>query len=507
MPNLRRQEGMGPGKGRTRERSLAGWLAGAYTLAFAVWALFGGGSADSRELLSDIAPLPIGFAVALLAWRASTRAGDGATRRAWRLIAVAFALWWAGDVTWFFLEAVLHRAPFPSPADAGYLGFYPVLALGLLALPSAPRTRTERVKVALDALTVLLAAAMVVWYLVVEPVVHSGSDSVATALSVGYPVGDLVLLYGLVTTLLRRPGDRPLWLLVGAVSAFVVADVAYAHLSLTDSYAGGDWPDAFWMLAQCLALLAATVQARRPASLTLADGGAKPSGRVSLLPYAGIVIGYALVVAVGHDLAGASFNGLLLGAASITGVVVARQVRVAAENARLVAELHHLAEVDGLTDALNRRSLFEAGERLVRRTQRLGRPLSALMIDVDHFKAVNDTYGHAAGDDVLAAVVARTMAHVRTADLVGRYGGDELAVVMPDCPVEEAFEVAERIRCAVTATPITTRSGDISATVSIGVSGAESGASLAVVFGRADGGLYEAKRAGRGRTAVASVAG
>ena len=498
---------MGPGSGRVRERSFVGWLAGAYTLAFTLWALFGGGSADTRELLSDIAPLPIGFAVSVLAWRASTRAeGDGATRRAWRLIAVAFALWWAGDVTWFFLEAVLHQAPFPSPADAGYLGFYPLLALGLLALPAAPRTRSERVKVALDALTVLLAAAMVVWYLVVEPVVHSGSDSLATALSVGYPVGDLVLLYGLVTTLLRRPGDRPLWLLVGAVSAFVVADVAYAHLSLTDSYAGGDWPDAFWMLAQCLALLAATVQARRPA-MAPADGLAKPSGRVSLLPYAGIVIGYALVVAVGHDLAGASFNGLLLGAASITGVVVARQVRVAAENARLVAELHHLAEVDGLTDALNRRSLFEAGERLVRRTQRLGRPLSVLMIDVDHFKTVNDTYGHAAGDDVLAAVVARTMAHVRTADLVGRYGGDELAVVMPDCAVEEAFEVAERIRCAVAGTPITTRSGDIPASVSIGVSGAEAGTSLAGVFGRADGGLYEAKRAGRGRTAVATLAG
>jgi diguanylate cyclase len=495
------------GRARPRDGSVAGWVAGAYTLGFVLWALLGGGGADQRELLSDVAPLPIGLLVPLLAWRASTRAGDGATRRAWRLIAVAFALWWAGDVAWFVLEAVLHQAPFPSPADAGYLGFYPLLALGLLALPSAPRSRAEGVKVALDALTVLLAAAMVVWYLVVEPVVHSGSDDLATVLSVGYPVGDLVLLYGLVTTLLRRPGDRPLWLLVGAVSAFVVADVAYAHLSLSGSYAGGDWPDAFWMLAQCLALWAALVQARHPGPAILSDGGANPSGRVSLLPYAAIVIGYGLVVAVGHDVAGASFDGLLLGAAAITGVVVTRQIRVAAENARLLAELHHLAEVDGLTDALNRRSLFAAGERLLRRAQRLGRPLSVLMIDVDHFKAVNDTHGHGAGDDVLAAVAARTVAHVRSADLVGRYGGDELAVVMPDCGVEEAYEVAERIRDAVAATPIPARSGQIAAAVSIGVSNAEHGDPLAAVLGRADDGLYQAKRAGRGRTAVATLAG
>jgi len=111
------------GRARPRDGSVAGWVAGAYTLGFVLWALLGGGGADQRELLSDVAPLPIGLLVPLLAWRASTRAGDGATRRAWRLIAVAFALWWAGDVAWFVLEAVLHQAPFPSPADAGYLGF------------------------------------------------------------------------------------------------------------------------------------------------------------------------------------------------------------------------------------------------------------------------------------------------------------------------------------------------------------------------------------------------
>lgn len=480
----------------------------AYTAAFAVWVALGAGAPDRRELLSDLAPLPLGAAVAAGAWHASRRAGaDASTRRAWRFLAAGFTLWWAGDVTWFVLEAVLHRSPFPSPADAGYLAFYPVLALGLLALPAAPRTRSDRIKVGLDALTVLLAAAMVVWYLILDPLVKGSSDDLATVLSVAYPVGDLVLLYGVVMTLLRRHGDQSLWLLLGGVASFVVADISYARLSLSDAYTGGDWPDAFWLLAELLCLLAATAQVRRPAAAPVPRTDLRPSGRVSLLPYAAIVLGYALLIAVGQQHGGASFDGLLLGAAAITAVVVVRQIRVTAENARLLAELHHLAEVDDLTTVLNRRSLFEAGERVFRRSEHLGRPLAALMIDIDHFKDVNDTFGHGAGDDVLVAVAARTKAHVRAADVLGRYGGDELAVVMPDCSVEEAYEVAERIRRAVADGPVVTGDGVVHATVSIGVSHADGAAALAVVLGRADAGLYEAKRAGRGRTAVASVPG
>jgi diguanylate cyclase (GGDEF)-like protein len=485
------------------------WLTCAYTVAFSVWVALGQGSATQRELLSDLAPLPMGALAAFMAWRAGSDAtADAATRRAWRLMAGAFVLWWAGDVTWFVLEAVLHRTPFPSPADAGYLGFYPVMALGLLALPLAPRTREERIKAGLDALTVLLAAAMVVWYLVVGPIVRDNPSGLSTVLNVAYPVGDLVLLYGVVMTLLRRRGDLSLWLLLGGVASFVVADLSYAHLSLSDSYAGGDWPDAFWMSAQCLFLLGAVARAGRPSSApTGNEAGAGSPGRVSMLPYGAIVLGYALLIAVGRGEASTSLEGLLVGAAAITAVVVLRQMRVTAENVRLLTELHHLAEVDDLTAMLNRRSFFETGERLFRRSEHLDRPLAVLMLDIDHFKAVNDTFGHGAGDEVLASVAARTRAQLRETDVVGRYGGDELAVIMPDCEVEEAYEVAERIRRAVGSTPVLTGEGVVSATLSIGVSAAAGSPSLAAALGRADAGLYEAKRAGRGRTAVAAVPG
>ncbi|MGH9282978.1 MAG: GGDEF domain-containing protein, partial [Acidimicrobiales bacterium] len=407
----------------------------AYGAVFALLAISGLGHPRLREAVSDIAFLPVGVLAGGAAWLAASRALDGATRRAWRRIGLAFGLWFAGDAIWFCLEVILDRTPFPSPADAAYLAFYPVMAWGLLSIPGPARTRADRTKVLLDALTVFLAAGMAVWYLIVGPVVVDHPLDTATVLNVAYPVGDLLLLFVVAVGLIGRRGDqRALWLHLGGVSCIVLADLAYARLSLTDSYAGGDWPDVFWMAGLCLFALGGLAQLRSthlpkprfeaPAAVGVA---------VSKLPYAAVVLGYGLLIAVGHERATYPLNGLLLGAAAITATVVARQVRVMGENIRLLRELHVLAEMDGLTAILNRRTFFVAGERLLRRSALVGRPLTVLMIDVDHFKAVNDTYGHAAGDAVLAAVAARTKAELRETDVVGRYGGDELAVLMPDC--------------------------------------------------------------------------
>lgn len=482
--------------------ALVGWAAAGYALVFLLWVALRVGTPVHRELLSDLAPLPMGLAAGVLAWRAGWGGGGGEAEQAWRRIGCSFLLWWLGDVLWFGQEILLKRPPFPSPADACYLASYPVLAWGLLSLPGALRRRSDRVKAALDALTVLLAGAMVVWYVVVGPLVHAGDGAVATVLDVAYPVGDLVLLFGVAAVLLGRQGaDRALWLLLGGVAALVVADVAYARLSLSDAYHGGDWPDAGWMAAQALFVLAAVTQRRR--GTQPAPGTARPPAGVSHLPYAAVVLGYALLFVVGRREAAYPLDGLLVGAAAITAVVMARQIRVTAENTRLLAQLRHLADVDSLTAILNRRSLFELGDRLVDRAAHTGRPLTVVMIDVDHFKAVNDRFGHAAGDDVLVEVALRTKQQLRDTDVVARYGGDELVVVMPDCGVEEGFEVAERIRRAVVARPFLTAEGVVDATVSVGVAAAAGAADLAAVLGRADGALYEAKAAGRACTHVA----
>jgi diguanylate cyclase (GGDEF)-like protein len=114
-------------------------------------------------------------------------------------------------------------------------------------------------------------------------------------------------------------------------------------------------------------------------------------------------------------------------------------------------------------------------------------------------------FGHAAGDAVLAAVAALTKAELRETDVVGRYGGDELAVLMPDCGIQQGFQIAERILRAVTRSPVITVEGVVSASLSIGVAEATGVADLSGVFGRADTSLYEAKRAGRGCTRMAEL--
>lgn len=480
------------------------WVVAAYCAAFVVWVALGAGAPGQRELVSDIAPLPVGVAAWLTAWRAGARHhADAVRRRAWRRIAGAFFLWWMGDAIWSVHELVLGRPPFPSPADVAYLLSYPALAWGLLSLPGAPRRRAEWIRVALDALTMLLAAAMGVWYLVVGPSVHNGTGALVTALNVAYPVGDLLLLFGVAVVLLGTPRrDRALWLLLGGTASLVVADVAYARLSLSGAYAGGDWPDAFWMIALTLFVAAGTRRPDRVAERPPVRTGALPS--VGNLPYAAVVLGYALLFAVGRDQATYPLDGLLVGAGAITAVAMARQIRVSAENSRLVGQLHRLAELDGLTSMLNRRSFFEAGEQLVAWTARTERPLTVLMIDVDHFKAVNDAFGHAVGDEVLVEVSTRTRAQLREADLMGRYGGDELAVVIPDCGVDEGLRVADRIREAVAASPIDTTDGPVRASLSVGVAEAGDAADLPDALARADRALYRAKAAGRGCTRAAA---
>jgi diguanylate cyclase (GGDEF)-like protein len=119
------------------------------------------------------------------------------------------------------------------------------------------------------------------------------------------------------------------------------------------------------------------------------------------------------------------------------------------------------------------------------------------MIDVDYFKDVNDTFGHRTGDRVLSIVAASVKSQLRSADLVGRYGGDELVVALADCGGPAAFAVAERIRSLVANTPVVADDGVVNITLSIGVAGAEHSEGLLPLLARADLALYDAKRAGR----------
>lgn len=164
------------------------------------------------------------------------------------------------------------------------------------------------------------------------------------------------------------------------------------------------------------------------------------------------------------------------------------------------AELERLASTDALTGLLNRRRFEEAALAEIDRAQRYDRPFSLLLVDLDHFKNVNDTFGHNAGDATLRAAAQRVMMSVRTTDVVARYGGEELAVLLPETDEEEARFVAERIRATVGGQPVEYEGSVIGLTASVG--GAQYGqqdSDLARLIGRADAALYRAKQAGRNR--------
>jgi diguanylate cyclase (GGDEF)-like protein len=173
------------------------------------------------------------------------------------------------------------------------------------------------------------------------------------------------------------------------------------------------------------------------------------------------------------------------------------------DNARLFRRVEDLAVRDALTGLFNRRHFFDLGARQFAAARRYTRPLAALMVDIDRFKAVNDTYGHAAGDAVIRAVGARIAATLRGTDLLCRYGGEEFAIVLVETG-KDPDQVGERLRAAVEEEPVETDAGPVRVTVSVGAVELESEhATLEALLRAADGALYEAKRAGRNRVVTA----
>jgi len=164
-------------------------------------------------------------------------------------------------------------------------------------------------------------------------------------------------------------------------------------------------------------------------------------------------------------------------------------------------EVYRLSITDGMTGVHNKRYLLELLERDIAMGARQQTPLSLIMIDIDHFKKINDTYGHLAGDQALKEMCRRVEPRLRTTDVLARYGGEEFAVVLPATPREGALEVAETLRALIEAEPFTHEQTRIPATISLGLATTDPATPTTVteLIKRADDNLYEAKRSGRNR--------
>jgi diguanylate cyclase len=167
---------------------------------------------------------------------------------------------------------------------------------------------------------------------------------------------------------------------------------------------------------------------------------------------------------------------------------------------RLVMDLQKIASRDMLTGALNRRRLEEEAERLWARRSRTGDTLAVMMIDIDHFKSVNDRYGHLAGDEVLRHLAAIAQASIRADDYFARYGGEEFCILLPSTTEQEAFSLAERLREAYAARTMEFGGKPLNSTISIGVADStQAGLEFSSLLATADQALYRAKQRGRNR--------
>jgi diguanylate cyclase (GGDEF)-like protein len=181
------------------------------------------------------------------------------------------------------------------------------------------------------------------------------------------------------------------------------------------------------------------------------------------------------------------------------------QIASALKRARLFQEMQSLASSDPLTGLRNRRNLFELGRMEFDRSQHMNQHFSCLMLDLDHFKAINDSHGHPIGDLVLQEVAKRSQSCIRDTDIIGRYGGEEFLIFLPETDMESAVQVAERLRKSIADTPIQIAEKELQITVSIGVSKRdENTPELQTIIARADQAMYIAKHKGRNQVAIST---
>ncbi len=475
-------------------------VAGAAVVAPLVVSLTDWGSEPQARTFQELMHIPVILPTAILGlWLVLSRR-DPAERRSWMfletgflIIAVAHAVSLAGDLR--------SRTPsFPTLADYLYTASLPFMVIGILLVPAAGRRRADRLKLLVDALIVVAGACMALWYLEIAPLLQiPGADVQVIAMSAAVPVLDLLLLFALVTLLLRHPDISGVVRLMSAwILLKVLTDTSYVIglVQFGASFPANSWPFLLWSAADFLALLTVCHQLQQDDRPPVQY---PKTHSFTWLPYGAIALAYGLLVFVGRNQSLYALGGMIVGAILLTGLVIARQMIAQRES-------HQLAVTDSLTGLSNRARLSDRIAEMTRQPPRAGRCKAVLLIDLDHFKPINDAYGHEAGDAVLKAVAVAMRAVIRAGDTAGRLGGDEFAVVLPNLPGRAAAEgIAQRLVDALR-TPVVFGDLLLSVEASIGVALQDETTTNdpELLIAHADVAMYAVKRSGRGSYCVYS---
>jgi two-component system, cell cycle response regulator len=455
------------------------------------------------------------------AWRRVRHADrpEQSPARQWApiLLGLSVIAYLAGQASAVYFEDVLHRVPpFPFWTDAGYLGAYPFMLLGVIGLASPRTPLAARARLALDSMIPVAALTAFSWYFVLGPAIFTSHKAFSSTLTVeSYAFGDLILIFGAFLLLanwrdsVRRPAIA---VLAPALTIIACTDTVSVYQILHGAHADAGLLQIARSLGYILlAFGGCTLVDRIPRSsesapALLALGVESPSIAMRqvwrlLLPYALIPTVVALMGYMTHTTTSRSVEtgvyivgALLLELILIHQFLAYRELIAYANRSR---RLESLAGADPITGLLNHRSLVAALDHELARSQRYGRACSLLFLDLDHFKALNDTFGHQAGDAALHEFSAIVRGALRGTDSLGRWGGEEFVVLLPETGRAEALVVAERIRSGV-ASHTFWAIGGAHITCSLGFATYPDDApDRDVLLEVADRAMYAAKRLGR----------
>jgi diguanylate cyclase (GGDEF)-like protein len=472
---------------RAPERRLLGVATGvliAIVAATGVHAVFGVGGRSVEEPIRDWLTSAVYILVGVIVCWHAVRTTE--TRRSWMIFALGISTYGLGNVLWAAWIEHLPNPPIPSICDGLWLTLYPTCYIGIVGLA---RVRERRVpaRMWLDGIIAGTGIAAIGAAIVVRPVMASVSGGTAAVITeMAYPLCDL-LLAALVVGVLALRGwrlDRMWGMLGSGFIALAAADCMYA----LQVAGGASAPSALTNMAYDIGVMLLALAAWQPGAAVEAD--TVPSAAVLGIPAAFTMSALGLLI-YDHF---SRLDPIALALAMVTMVAAFARVALTFRDVRALAETRRQALTDDLTLMPNRRHFLQRLRDGIIASRASGTSLALLLIDLDHFKELNDTLGHDAGDQLLRQVGERLHAVLRSTDTAARLGGDEFGVLLgAPCDTASAERVTEKILEAI-AEPFPIKAVNLRVTASVGIAlFPEHAANDEQLMQHADVAMYEAK--------------